>query len=157
MTQHLVKTNVNGKDVSITVDSNERLIDMLRDRMKLTGTKEGCGKGDCGSCVVIVDGKTVNACLMLAAQAQGKKIITIEGLGSPEELHPIQESFIEKGAVQCGFCTPGMIITAKNFLDQNPNPTREEIREAISGNLCRCTGYVKIVDAIQMAAKKMRR
>ncbi len=157
MTQHLVKTNVNGKEVSLTVDSNERLIDMIRNKLNLTGTKEGCGKGDCGSCVVIVDGKTVNACLMLAAQAHGKKILTIEGLGSPEELHPIQESFIEKGAVQCGFCIPGMIITAKNFLDQNPNPTREEIREAISGNLCRCTGYVKIVDAVEAAAKKMRR
>jgi aerobic carbon-monoxide dehydrogenase small subunit len=157
MAEHLIKTSVNGKNVSFTVDSNERLIDMLRNRMNLTGTKEGCGKGDCGSCVVIVDGKTVNACLMLAPQAQGKKIVTIEGLGSPEKLHPIQESFVEKGAVQCGFCTPGMIITAKNFLDQNPNPTRQEIREAISGNLCRCTGYVKIVDAIQAAAEKMRR
>ena len=157
MSKHLIKTNVNGKNISFTVDSNERLIDLLRNRMNLTGTKEGCGKGDCGSCVVIVDGKTVNACLMLAPQAQGKKIVTIEGLGSPEKLHPIQESFVEKGAVQCGFCIPGMIVTAKNFLDQNPNPTRQEIREAISGNLCRCTGYVKIIDAIQAAAEKMRR
>ena len=153
MSKHLIKTNVNGKNISFTVDSNERLIDLLRNRMNLTGTKEGCGKGDCGSCVVIVDGKTVNACLMLAPQAQGKKIVTIEGLGSPEKLHPIQESFVEKGAVQCGFCIPGMIVTAKNFLDQNPNPTRQEIREAISGNLCRCTGYVKIVDAVRRAGR----
>jgi carbon-monoxide dehydrogenase small subunit len=157
MSKHSIKTNVNGRDISLTVDSNERLIDMLRNRMGLTGTKEGCGKGDCGSCVVIVDGKTVNSCLMLAVQAHGKKIITIEGLGSPEKLHPLQEAFVEKGAVQCGFCIPGMIITAKNLLDQNPNPTRQEIREAISGNLCRCTGYIKIIDAIQAAAKKMGR
>ena len=155
MSKHLIKTNVNGKAVSFNVDSQERLIDMLRNRMGLTGTKEGCGKGDCGSCVVVVDGKTVNSCLMLAAQVNGKKVITIEGLGTPEKLHPIQEAFVEKGAVQCGFCIPGMIITAKNFLDQNPNPTRQEIREAISGNLCRCTGYVKIIEAVRHTAQIM--
>ncbi len=157
MNKHKVKARVNGKSVSFVVDSNERLIDMLRNRMGLTGTKEGCGKGDCGSCVVIVDGKTVNSCLMLAAQADGKSIVTIEGLGTPEKMHPLQKAFVDKGAIQCGYCIPGMIVTAKNFLDRNPDPTRQEIREAISGNLCRCTGYIKIIDAIQAAAAEMRR
>ena len=157
MNKHKIKAKVNGESVSFAVDSNERLIDMLRNRMGLTGTKEGCGKGDCGSCVVIVDGKTVNSCLMLAAQADGKEVVTIEGLGTPEKMHPLQKAFVEKGAVQCGFCIPGMIVTAKNLLDNNPNPTRQEIREAISGNLCRCTGYIKIIDAIQGAAAEMRR
>jgi carbon-monoxide dehydrogenase small subunit len=157
MNKHKIKAKVNGKSVSFAVDSNERLIDMLRNRIGLTGTKEGCGKGDCGSCVVIVDGKTVNSCLMLAAQADGKAIVTIEGLGTPEKMHPLQKAFAEKGAVQCGFCIPGMIVTAKNLLDKNPDPSRQEIREAISGNLCRCTGYIKIIDAIQAAAAEMKR
>jgi carbon-monoxide dehydrogenase small subunit len=157
MSEHLVKMNVNFKDVEVKAASNERLIDVLRDKLGLKSVKEGCGAGVCGTCTVIMDGKTVSSCLVLAVQAEGKRIQTLESLGTREKLHPIQESFMNKGAVQCGFCTPGMIMTAKNFLDKNPNPTKDEVREAISGNLCRCTGYVKIVEAIQDAAQKMKR
>jgi len=125
----------------------------LRDDLGLTGTKEGCGKGECGACTVLIDGKPVNSCLMFAYQANGSKVTTIEGLEENGELHPLQEAFVEEGAVQCGFCTPGMIMAAKAILDANPKPTREEIRQGISGNLCRCTGYVKIINAIEAAAK----
>jgi carbon-monoxide dehydrogenase small subunit len=124
------------------------LLEAIREKIGFTGTKEGCSVGECGTCTVLIDNKPIYSCLMLAVEAEGKEILTIEGLADSEGLHPIQKSFIEHGAVQCGFCTPGMIFSAKALLDENPNPTEEEIRKAISGNLCRCTGYAKIVEAI---------
>ncbi|NLV77710.1 MAG: (2Fe-2S)-binding protein [Tissierellia bacterium] len=146
-----IQLNVNGKDYSLNIDENMRLIDLLRDKLGLLGTKEGCGEGECGACTVIMDGETVTSCLVMAFQAHGSEILTIEGLESNGKIHPIQQAFIDVGAVQCGFCTPGMIMSAKALLDKNPNPTREEIREGISGNLCRCTGYNKIVDGVELA------
>ncbi len=155
--KQLIKLKVNGDEYEIAVAPWKTLNEVLRKELNLTGTKLGCGTGDCGACTVLVDGKAVNSCLTLAVEVQGKEITTIEGLAESEDkLHPIQESFIEKGAVQCGFCTPGMIMTTKYFLDNNPNPTDEEIRKALDGNLCRCTGYVKIIDAIKDAAQKMK-
>jgi len=148
-----IEVNINGRDYCLDVEENLRLIDLLRDKLKLTGTKEGCGEGECGACTVIMDGKIVNSCLVLAFQADKSRIITIEGI---EEDDVIKNSFIEEGAVQCGFCTPGMVLAAKSLLDKNLNPTEEEIREAISGNLCRCTGYNKIVSAVKKAAKLKR-
>ncbi|AZR72585.1 (2Fe-2S)-binding protein [Anoxybacter fermentans] len=151
-----LKFTVNNKPYELEVNPNARLLDVLRDELNLTGTKEGCGVGECGACTVIMNGQAVNSCLVLAGQAQGAKIITIEGVqGENGELHPIQQAFIDKGAVQCGYCTPGMILSAKALLDQNPNPTVEEIKEGISGNLCRCTGYQQIIEAVQEAAKRM--
>ncbi|MCF6459679.1 (2Fe-2S)-binding protein [Clostridium sp. Cult3] len=148
-----IQLKVNGKDYSLNIDENTRLIDLLRDELGLLGTKEGCGEGECGACTVIMDGETVTSCLVMAFQAHGSEILTIEGLEEDGKPHPIQQAFIDAGAVQCGFCTPGMILSAKALLDKNPNPTREEIREGISGNLCRCTGYNKIVDAVELAIK----
>ncbi len=148
-----IQLNVNGKDYDLEIEEDLRLIDLLRDRLGFTGTKEGCGEGECGACTVILEGKTVNSCLLLAIQAHGKEITTIEGIGKEDDLHPIQESFLENGAVQCGYCIPGMVLSAKALLDKNKNPTRKDIREAISGNLCRCTGYEKIVDSIEKASK----
>lgn len=150
--QLLIKVTVNGQPHEVLIEHDLRLIDLLRDKLGLTGTKEGCGKGECGACTVILDGKTVDSCIVLAAQADGKAILTIEGMGTPEQLHPIQEAFIRNGAVQCGYCTPGMVLSAKALLDKHVNPSEEEIRRAISGNLCRCTGYQKIVDSIKDAA-----
>ena len=147
---------VNGADYSLVVDVKERLLDVLRERIGLTGTKEGCGTGECGACTVLIDGEPVNSCLYLAVRAEGKEILTIEGLGHAAQLHPLQQAFIENGAVQCGFCAPGMLLTAKALLDRNPHPTELEIREGIAGNLCRCSGYVKIVKAIQQAADVMQ-
>ena len=147
---------INKKLYSMDVEEDTRLIDLLRDQLFLTGTKEGCGEGECGACTVIMDGRVVNSCLVMAFQADGSNITTIEGISDKDELHPIQKAFLDKGAVQCGFCTPGMVLSAKSLLDNNENPTREEIREGISGNLCRCTGYNKIVDAIELASKEMR-
>jgi len=144
---------LNSQKVSTQVESDMRLVDFLRDEMGLTGTKIGCGEGDCGACTVIIDGQTTNSCMVLAPQIDGKKVTTIEGLGSYEHLHPLQEAFIEEGAVQCGFCTPGMLLSAKALLDENPNPKRDEIIRSISGNLCRCTGYTKIVNAIEKVVK----
>ena len=155
LAKHLVKFNVNGKDHALVVESTERLMDVLRDRLDLKGVKEGCGTGDCGTCTVIMDGRLVNSCLVLAAQARDKKITTIEGVGTRERLHPIQRALMEYNAAQCGFCTPAMVLAGKNLIDQNPTPSKEEIREAISGVLCRCTGYYKIIDAIHDAAKEI--
>lgn len=145
---------VNGKEYTLSVMPEARLIDVLREEMDLTGTKEGCGIGECGACTVILDGKAVNSCLVLAASADGKKIITVEGLEQNGKLHPLQEFFLKKSAVQCGFCTPGMLMSAKALLDKNPRPTREEVKKAISGNLCRCTGYEQIIEAILDASLK---
>lgn len=145
---------INGEQVDLLIPQNLRLIDLLRDYLHLTGTKEGCGEGECGACTVLLDGEPVNSCLIFALQARDKKILTIEGMGSLEQLHPLQTAFLDYGAVQCGFCTPGMLLAAKALLDKNPNPSREEIKTAISGNLCRCTGYSKIVDAIESLTGK---
>jgi carbon-monoxide dehydrogenase small subunit len=150
----LLRMNVNGKPVEVRVDPAWTLLRVLREELHLTGTKKGCEQGDCGACTVILDGRSVNACLVLALQAEGKRVETVEGLGTPEHLHPLQKSFIDHGAVQCGFCTPGMLMSAKALLDRNPHPTAAEIRRGISGNLCRCTGYVKIVKAIQQVTQK---
>ena len=149
---------VNDKDYKLFIASNKRLLDVLRDDLGLTCVKEGCAIGECGACTVIMNGKNVCSCMILAGQAEGSEIITIEGLEGPKgELHPLQEAFIETGAVQCGFCTPGMILSSLVLLKNNPSPTKEEIKEAISGNFCRCTGYKQIIEAVQLAAEKMRR
>jgi carbon-monoxide dehydrogenase small subunit len=147
---------VNGKEQTLNVKPEERLLDVLRDRLGLTGTKEGCGIGECGACTVIMNGNTVNSCMVLAAQAQGAEILTIEGLESEDgSLHPLQEAFLEAGAVQCGFCIPGMLLSAYDLLEKQPNPNENEIKEAISGNLCRCTGYTQIIEAVQLAVDKI--
>jgi len=153
----LIKLRVNGETQEVSVKPNDILLDVLRDKLGLTGVKRGCDTGDCGACTILLDGKAVNSCLVLAIDAVEKDILTIEGLSKDGHLHPLQEAFIEEGAVQCGFCTPGMILSAKALLDKNPNPTEEEIKKAIAGNLCRCTGYVKIVKAIFSAAGKIKR
>ena len=147
---------VNGQEKSISVEPRQTLLDVLRYELRLTGTKEGCGDGNCGSCTILMDGKAVNSCLVLAIEADGRNVLTIEGLAENGVLHPIQQAFVDHGAIQCGFCTPGMILSAKALLDENPNPSEAEIRTAISGNLCRCTGYQKIVEAIQLAAQAIR-
>ncbi len=149
-----VSMEVNGESVVLQTRSNRTLLSILREDLHLTGVKEGCGIGECGACTVLMNGKAVNACMVLAPKADGAVITTIEGLGDDKHLHPLQQAFIEHGAVQCGFCTPGMILSAKALLDKNPNPTRLEIREGISGNLCRCTGYQQIVDAIEAVANR---
>lgn len=146
---------LNDKTVSVAVDAKEVLVDTLRERFGLTGTKKACGTGDCGACTVLIDGKAVRSCILLTAMVAGKKVLTIEGLGDEEHIHPIQRAFVDVGAVQCGYCTPGMILTAKALLDKNPKPSADEIKEAISGNLCRCTGYTKIVKAIEQAAQEL--
>ena len=145
----LINFKVNGEGYDLAVEPNKTLVDLLRYDLGLTGTKKGCGTGECGSCTVILNGKPVNSCLVLAIQANGAEIVTIEGLKPPLGLHPLQQAFVDKGAIQCGFCTPGMILSASSLLKQNPNPTEAEIRTALSGNLCRCTGYQKIVEAVQ--------
>ncbi len=146
--------NVNDAFYEVEVLPNRTLLEVLRDDLGLTGTKKGCDTGECGACTVIMDGKAVPSCLLLAVEAQGKRITTIEGLAQDTQLHPLQQSFIDHGAVQCGFCTAGIILSAKALLDKNPKPTEAEVREAIAGNLCRCTGYVKIVEAIMAASEK---
>ena len=151
-----IELKINGEVRSVQVEKNWTLLYVLREVLDLTGAKCGCNTGDCGACKVIIDGEAVNSCLVLAPKAVGKEIETIEGLSNGPELHPIQQAFIDAGAVQCGYCTPGMIMSAKALLDKNPVPSEEEIRAAISNNLCRCTGYVKIVDAIRLAGERMR-
>ncbi len=143
---------LNGKEIRIETPSDRRVVDILRETLHLTGTKEGCGTGECGACAILVDREIRLSCLMVAVQLEGRKVVTIEGLAKGGRLHPVQQAFVELGAVQCGFCTPGMILTAVDLLQKNPKPTRLEIREGISGNLCRCTGYQKIVDAVEAAS-----
>ncbi len=150
-----MKLKVNRHDYEITVEPWRSLLEVLRDELGLTGTKEGCGTGACGSCTVLMDGQAVNSCLVYIAEAEGKEITTIEGLAREGKLHPLQQAFMDQGAVQCGYCTPGMILTAKALLDSNPRPSEAQIREAIAGNLCRCTGYDKIVRAIMSVAPAM--
>ncbi|MBP1743029.1 MAG: (2Fe-2S)-binding domain protein [Firmicutes bacterium] len=152
----ILEFRLNGEEVEILVSPDEILLDVLRDRFNFTGTKKGCGKGECGACTVIINGNAVNSCMLPAMKAMGKDVQTIEGIGTPENLHPLQQTFIEEGAIQCGFCTPGMIMSSKALLDNNQSPTREEIKEAISGNICRCTGYVKIEQAVLSAANRMK-
>ncbi len=153
MNKTILRMKINGKAVEVTVKPTWTLLRILREELRLTGTKKGCEQGDCGACTVIMDGKAVNACLVLALQAESKEIETIEGLGTLDDLHPLQGSFIENGAVQCGYCTPGMLMSGAALLNKNPKPNIDEIKRAISGNLCRCTGYVKIIDAIGKASK----
>ena len=155
MVKVLLVMTVNGDSVEVAVESGVMLIDVLRGELRLTGTKESCGRGECGACTVLLDGKTVNSCITPAMKAMNREVWTIEGLGSPGKLHPIQEAFVEHGAVQCGFCTPGVIMSVEALLDENPNPSKAEVRAGLSGNICRCTGYVKIVDAVLAAAKRM--
>ena len=152
----MIELNIllNGKHVSMATEPNTRLIDLLRDKFNLTGTKEGCGIGECGACTVLMDGRAVNSCLVLAAQVNDSEIVTIEGIADGAILNPLQRNFLSHGAVQCGFCTPGMVLSASALLDKKPKPSDEEIKDAIAGNLCRCTGYKQIVDAIKETAKE---
>lgn len=147
---------VNGKEYELQVEPSATLLDVIREDLGLTGAKEGCGIGECGACTVIVDGITVNACLMLAMEAQGSRITTIEGLSDGEKLHPIQQAFMDVGGLQCGFCTPGMILSTKALLDENDSPTDEEIKKGLEGNFCRCTGYTKIIESVRAAANMLK-
>jgi carbon-monoxide dehydrogenase small subunit len=156
MTKQLISLTVNGQPYEVAVEPRWTLLEMVREELQLTGSKEGCGTGDCGACSMIVDGRLVTPCLMLAVQADGRQVVTVEGLGMNGDLHPVQQAFIDAGGVQCGFCTPGMIMAAKSLLDQNPSPTLEQVREGLAGNLCRCTGYAKIYEAVMLAAQKQK-
>ena len=149
-----LKMNLNGRDVTVEIEPSALLVDVLRDQLGLTGTKVGCSNGECGACTVLLDGEAVVSCLLPAMKANGRSVVTVEGLGMEGELHALQQAFIEEGAVQCGYCIPGMLMSAKALLDKHPNPSEEEIKRAISGNLCRCTGYVKIIKAIKAAARR---
>jgi carbon-monoxide dehydrogenase small subunit len=152
--KQILKLHVNGEKVEVLTETHKTLLEVLREDLGLTGTKRGCDLGACGACTVLIDDAPQLSCLTLAADVQGKKITTIEGLSHPGEIHPLQRAFVEKGAIQCGFCTPGMILMAKAFLDENPHPSEGEVKKAISGNICRCTGYVKIVEAILSVTEK---
>ncbi|HHV79606.1 MAG TPA: (2Fe-2S)-binding protein [Firmicutes bacterium] len=154
---HHIRFTLNGSEVSADVKANDTLLNVLREQLGYTGTKRGCETGECGACTVLVDGKAVNACLILAPKVDGRAIQTIEGLAKGAELHPLQKAFIEEGALQCGFCGPGMLMSAKALLDEIPNPTEDQVRRGISGNICRCTGYAKIVKAIMKASRQMAR
>ena len=156
MTKIRVTTEVNGDRVEFLADPRETLLDVLRDKLGLTGSKEGCGTGDCGACSVLLDGRLVSSCLVLGVEAEGRKVETIEGMAPGEELHPLQRKFLEHAALQCGFCTPGFLVASKALLERNPDPTEEEVRYWLAGNLCRCTGYDKIVRAVLDAAAEMR-
>ena len=156
MTQHRIECIVNGETQSMNVPARRLLSDFLRDDLHLTGTKRGCETGICGACSVLVDGEVVKSCLMLAVQVQGREITTVEGLGQGDELHPLQESFMQCGGLQCGYCTPGFLMTSCAMLRNNPDPTVDEVRHGLNGNLCRCTGYTQIVESILTAAEKMR-
>ena len=154
--KQVITLNINDQDYEVIVSPQDLLVDVIRKKVGLTGTKKGCGQGDCGSCTVLIDGKPELSCIKLAVSAVGKKITTIEGIANPDgSLHPLQEAFLDHGAVQCGFCTPGMILSSKALIDRNPTPTREEIKTAIAGNACRCTGYVNILAAIEDYAKAL--
>lgn len=157
MTKIPLTLTINGESYDVLADPHRTLLEVLRNHLGLTGTKENCLEAECGVCTVLLDGMAVNSCIVLAAQCQGRSVVTIEGLAGPEGLHPLQEAFIKHGAVQCGYCIPGMIVAAKAYLDEYPRPTEDGIREALSGNLCRCTGYQKIVDAVSAAARVLAR
>jgi aerobic-type carbon monoxide dehydrogenase small subunit (CoxS/CutS family) len=151
-----VRFVLNGEPVEVEIESHLTLLQLLRDKLELTGTKEGCGMGECGACTVLLDGKTINSCILPALEVEGKSLITIEGMTDPDgKLHPLQRAFVEYGAIQCGFCTPGMVLSAKALLDEKPKPTEAEIRTGIAGNLCRCTGYLQIIQAIKAASGQL--
>ncbi len=152
--KHILRLHVNGEEFEVLAGTHKTLLEVLREDLGLTGTKRGCDLGTCGACTVLIDGKPQLSCLILAASTQGKEITTIEGLAQNGELHPLQKAFVGKGAIQCGFCTPGMILTARAFLSEHPHPSEAEVKQAISGNLCRCTGYVKIIEAILSVDEK---
>ena len=154
MVYHTISLTVNGSKESLDVPANMALLQMLREKLALTGTKNGCEAGECGACTVLVDGEPVNSCMLLAMEADGRTVLTVEGLAPEGKLSPLQQAFVDHNAVQCGFCTPGMLMSATALLERNPRPTREEIQEALVGNLCRCTGYVRIIDAIEDVATK---
>lgn len=156
MSKHLIEVTVNGDKQSMEVPARRMLSDFIRDDLHLTGTKRGCETGVCGACSVLVDGEVVKSCLSLAVQANGRSITTVEGLAKGDELHPLQESFMNCGGLQCGYCTPGFLMTSCHLLAKNPNPTQDEVREGLNGNLCRCTGYTQIVESVLDAAEKMR-
>jgi len=157
MTKQIITLTVNGRRQEVAVEPRWTLLEMVREEMRFTGSKEGCGTGDCGACSMIVDGRLVTSCLMLAAQADGREVVTVEGLATNGQLHPVQQAFIDAGGVQCGFCTPGMIVAAKSLLDRNPQPSLEQVREGLAGNLCRCTGYAKIYEAVMLAAANSKK
>jgi aerobic carbon-monoxide dehydrogenase small subunit len=156
MKKQLLSLTVNGDEIDLAVDPNSTLLEVLRDNLGFTGVKEGCSEGVCGACTVLMDGQPIRSCITLALEAEGASITTIEGLAQEGKLHHIQEAFVDKGAVQCGFCTPGMILAAVDLLSRNPSPTRSQIREGLAGNLCRCTGYQKIIDAVETAAVSLK-
>ena len=153
----LVRSNINGDDIEFVCEPDETLLDALRDRVGLTGVKEGCGTGDCGACSITLDGALVCSCLVLGAEAEGRSVETVEGMADGDKLHPLQQKFLDHAALQCGICTPGFLVAAKSLLEKNSDPTEEEVRYALAGNLCRCTGYDKIVRAVLDAAKQMRK
>jgi carbon-monoxide dehydrogenase small subunit len=150
-----INFKLNGKDYNLTVPSSLTLLQIIREKLGITGTKRGCGKGECGACTVIFNGRTVNSCLVLAPKVDGAEVITVEGIGTYENPHPIQKAFVEEGAVQCGFCTPGFVVSTYYLLSKNPHPTEEDIRDGLSGNLCRCTGYIKIINAVKKASEEL--